>query len=364
MNINKKSVNVSLALIHLANQKGYITYEDILNHIDSANIFLDELDMICDFIISKGVIITYNNEISKSDDYIKQQKYSKSRIDYNSIYRKILKIDGSLVNYIEKLKLISPPYKGEDSLLIFYAKEGNSYARERIITMFLKTSLRIALRHYERFGHPLDESIQNASIGLLLAIDKISLNEQFQYSTYANWWIRQCINRETQGFSKVFYNFPSHIKEKISLILSIDKAYFCSKCNRYERCTHRIEHIAKKLSIDKERVDYYFNLLSTPVSLNQLKENNDLLNNNIYFWDDIIENLQRKDLKNQVFKMLSILKEKERKVLELRYGLNNDESKTLDEVGKVFGLTRERIRQIEVKAFNKLKEIYTYNEIM
>lgn len=363
MDIGEVKKNVTSTLLQLAKQKGYITYDDLLNNADAAALPIDEVERLCELIILEGVIIRDNDELVASNDVIADDstgstKYDKSHLDYNSIYKKALAIDESLAGYIEKIKMIEPPQQGEEALLIYHAKEGNQFARDRIVTMFLKVALRIAIWHHEKFGYPLDETIQDANIGLLLAVDRFPIEKNFRYSTYAPWWVRQYITRKTQGVSKTFYDIPAHLKDKLINVLKIQRKHDCPKCSSLGSCVNLMKEICDQMSIDQGMASYYLDLIRDPFSIEELveEEESQLLNDMVEASDYISETIHLLGLKEELMGVLSLLKERERTVLELRYGLIDGEQKTLEEVGMLLGVTRERIRQIEVKAFVRIRK--------
>lgn len=359
MDIGEIKRNITSGLLQLAKEKGYLTYNDILDAVDNSALPVDEVERLCELVLLEGIIIRDNdaqvekNEINVEDS-TKIKKYDKSQLNYDSIYKKILDIDNSLAWYIEKIKMIEPPQPGEEVLLIHHAKEGNQYARDRIATMFLKVALRIALWNHEKFGYPLDETIQDANIGLLLAIDKISLDKNMRYSTYAPWWVRHYITRRTQGVSILF--LPVHIKEKLILVHKIKKSHNCPNCKYSDICTKLLDRVCEQLSIDRSSASYYLYLIRDPLSIEKLVEEESLLLNDMgKFSDEIAENSYLSELKILLTRVLSLLKERERQVLELRYGLIDGKERTLEEVGILLGVTRERIRQIEAKAFQRIR---------
>jgi RNA polymerase primary sigma factor len=271
-----------------------------------------------------------------------------------------VKIDSSLAWYIEKLKEIAPPQQGEEALLIHHAKEGNIYAKERLITMFLKVALRIALWHHEKFKFPLAETIQDANIGLILALEKFPIEKNIRFSTYAPWWIRQYIVRQTQGFSNIFYSLPVHTKEKLIVILKIRSKYDyeCSECESFYNCFRLHREIMDQINCDMESAVNYLNLLQTPINIEELVTENYNLS---YVYNEsnenILENVYKNELTKQLNTAFSKLKEKECFVLNERFGLIDGEPKTLETVGTMLGVTRERVRQIESRALKRLKKL-------
>lgn len=355
MNIEEKKKQVITQLLQFSSIKGYITLDDIFTSVETASLPIDEVDRLCDHLIFKSIIIRddVKNVVDPSDKNV----YDKSQLDYNAIFRRAIKIDKSLVGYIEKLKLITPPRLGEEANLVLHSKEGNAYAHDRIITMYLKVALRLAIWHHNKYGYPLDETIQDANIGLLLALEKIDLSSGKRFSTYAPWWMRQYIGRQTQGVSRTFFQVPVHIKDKLVLVIAIKRKHDCVKCEEYRYCTFLVKEICSKLLISEDKAYYYLNTIEDPISIEDTIENDneDLFNDNCICVDSIIDKLHYEFLKNNVSEILLTLKVREREVLELRFGLLDGKQRTLEEVGTIFGLTRERIRQIESKALNRLR---------
>ncbi|MEX1029108.1 MAG: sigma-70 family RNA polymerase sigma factor [Paenibacillaceae bacterium] len=356
MNIIDIKKEVLSVLIQLARQKGYITFDDIFKSADSVTLPIDEVERLCDMVNSEGILIRDNDEIKSNLDHTEIPRYDKSQSNYSAIYKRVIAIDETLTWYVERLKLIEPPQQGEEAVLILHAKEGNQFAADRLVLMFLKVALRIALWHHDKFGYPLDETIQDANIGLLLALEKMPMDRNLRYSTYAPWWIRQYITRKTQGVSGTFYDIPAYIKDKLIVVIKIKKNHDCPQCVEREYCSNLIENICIELSLDIEMASYYLDLIRVPYSLDELvEENKEMLNDRGQASEEIIEKLRLSGLRDQLSEVLLMLKEKERSVLELRYGLHDGHQRTLEEVGLILGVTRERIRQIESKAFGKIR---------
>jgi RNA polymerase primary sigma factor len=355
MNIEEVKKQVITQLLQFSSIKGYITLNDIFTSVETASLPIDEVDRLCDILISKNVIIRddVKNEVEPLDNNV----YDKSQLDYDAIYRRAIKIDQSLMGYIEKLSVITPPRLGEEANLVLHSREGNTYAHDRIITMYLKVALRLAISHYNKYGYSLDETIQDANIGLLLALERIDLSSGKRYSSYAPWWIRQYIGRQTQGVSRTFYQFPVHIKDKLILVIAIKRKHDCVNCEEYGYCTYLVKEVCSKLEINEDKAHYYLKLLENPISIEETIENEkeDLFSDNCIYVNNILDNLHYELLKNNVSKILLTLKDREREVLELRFGLIDGQQRTLEEVGTVYGVTRERIRQIESKALNRLR---------
>lgn len=355
MNIEEIKKQVIKQLLQLSSIKGYINLDDIFTLVKTASLPIDEVDRLCEHLISNNIII--RDDVKNEGEAPDKNGYDRSQLDYDAIFRRAIKIDQSLMGYIEKLKLITPPQLGEEANLLLHSKEGNAYAHDRIITMYLKVALRIALWHHKKYGYPLDETIQDANIGLLRALEKIELSTGKRFSTYSPWWVRQYIGRQTQGVSRTFFQMPVHIKDKLVVVIDIKRKHDCVNCEEYEYCTFLVKEVCSKLVINEDKAHYYLNLLENPISIEETieNENEDLFNDNCICIHNIFDKLHYELLKNNVSKILLTLKDREREVLELRLGLIDGQQRTLEEVGKIIGVTRERIRQIESKALNRLR---------
>ncbi len=338
-------------LMQICKTQGYLTIDDIFVYVEKMSLPIDEIDRLCDDVASAGVIVL--NEaphlVRVDESTVHHQYIDKTRLDYNQIFDRVVKIDNSLADYVERLRHILPPQRREESSLIQHAKEGNSFARERLITMYLKVALRIALQFHDQYNLPLDETIQEANVGLILALEKMPLDGNTRFSTYATWWIRQNIERRTQGLSRTFYNVPVHLKLKlldvIKLKLNHRRFHYCN--DEELHCSMLVESVYEKLSIDTATTLYYLYLLDETVNIGQISEQMAGDGTILDFIDDRLE----------LEFLLSRLGEREQQVLALRYGLYDGHQRTLEEVGEQFGVTRERVRQIETKALKRMQQM-------
>lgn len=355
---------VKTRIIEFSALKGYLTVNDIIKYVESDDLPLDEFERLCDEIISAGVIIRDEDIDIEKKESKDLHLYDKSQLNYDKIYKKVIKIDGSLTWYVEKLKTIEPPQLGEEFLLIHHAKEGNEFAKARLIAMFLKVALRIALWHCEKYKLPLDETIQDANLGLILAVEKFPIERNIRFSTYAPWWIRHYIMRQTQGVSKLFHDIPAHMKEKLVTVIKVKNKHNCLACDGVTLCQHLTREIMVQMNCNIETAGEYLNLLRDPHSIQELQSQNEtLLSDNGEAAEEILKKTEKNELRKKVHNVLGMLKEKDRIVIEERFGIFNENPKTLEEVGQKFGVTRERIRQIESKTLKKLSNPKYFGEI-
>ena len=236
----------------------------------------------------------------------------------------------------------------------------NAYARNRIFEMYMKVAVRIALVHAKRYHLPLDETIQNAMMGLHVSIDKYETARQENFASYFPLWVRQFIMRDAPTLNPSVY-FPFHIKDKLFAIYDNMEDYFGDIEDRTEPGIELLQSIATELECTLVEARRLFDYLAPYESIEELSENEE---NELLFSDDGIgyENMislveRNFDIDDLQIK-LSKLTYREQEVLRLRYGIGYDHEYTLDEIGQKFCVTRERVRQIEAKALRKLRRRY------
>ena len=332
--------------------RGYVTEDNVLDAIVANNLQLDEVEYVCEYLISMGVIIR-NDATTDSDD--NEDIYDRSQIDYEKLFRDIIDNDENLTQFINELRQIQPPQHREMQNLILQAKNNNHYAKNRIVEMYLRTVVRIAFWHHKKYQIPLAEAIQDGCMGLVIALNKYEVGRQDKFSTYSPWWIRQYIIRQTSTLNPLVY-IPINLKDKLFGIYDILEHHYCNQCDSGKVCLEIVEEVSEKLICNQAEAEVYVNYLNTFESIEELMEKDECI-----FVDDgateeqIFIDYNREELKNTIAQMLKMLNSREKQVIMLRFGFNDGEKSTLEEIGNKFGLTRERIRQIEKKAFKKLR---------
>lgn len=258
---------------------------------------------------------------------------------------------------IQKTKLLTAT---EEKELAAKIDLGDKLARDRMIVSNLRLVVKISKRYLNR-GLPFLDLIEEGNMGLIKAVSRFKLSKECRFSTYATWWIRQSIERALVNQSRTI-RLPVHVSDEINKMLRVTRE-LVRNMNREPT----IKEVADSLEVDVTHVRKLMVLLKKTYSLEQpMGENSD------YFLSDTIqdtstvsqgalfENINKYDLMSKWFETLS---DNEKMILRLRFGLDDKDPQTLDTVGKIFGVTRERIRQIEAKALAKLRQFVETTEL-
>ncbi len=252
---------------------------------------------------------------------------------------------------IQKTKLLTADEERELAIRI---GEGDKAARDRMIESNLRLVVKIAKRYINR-GLPFLDLIEEGNLGLIKAVERFKISKECRFSTYATWWIRQSIERALVNQSRTI-RLPVHVSDDINKMLRVSRELM-QKLNREPA----VKEIAAGMGADQAYVRRLMQLLKKTYSIERpMGENND------YFLLDTIEDttavspsdlLENVDRYEHVLEWFNALSENEKSILTLRFGLDDTESQTLDTIGKQFGVTRERIRQIEAKTIEKLRKV-------
>ena len=240
----------------------------------------------------------------------------------------------------------------EERKLCEEISKGNKEARDKLIESNLKLVISVA-KHYQNCGLSLGALIQEGNIGLMKAVDKFDPTKGYKFSTYATWWIRQAITRAIADQARTI-RVPVHMVETINKLARVQRQ-LTQELNREPTD----DEIAKKLGITVEKVREVYKISQDPVSLETPIGEEDDSHLGDFIKDERTmgpeEYATVEMLKEALRGVLATLTEREEKVLRLRFGLDDGQCRTLEEVGQIFGVTRERIRQIEAKALRKLR---------
>lgn len=297
-----------------------------------------------DLIVDKDFDGVSDDELKKEDDI------EMDKIDLS--LPKGISIDDPVRMYLKEIGKI-PLLKPHEE--IEYAKrmlEGDEIAKQRLVEANLRLVVSIAKRYVGR-GMLFLDLIQEGNLGLIKAVEKFDYERGFKFSTYATWWIRQAITRAIADQARTI-RIPVHMVETINKLIRVSRQLL-QELGR----DPKPEEIAKEMDMSEEKVREIMKIAQDPVSLETpIGEEEDSHLGDFIPDEDALapaEAAAYSLLKDQIEEVLGSLNEREQKVLKLRFGLDDGRARTLEEVGKEFDVTRERIRQIEAKALRKLR---------
>lgn len=275
--------------------------------------------------------------------------------------------DDTLNNYIRKISKIRVLSAEEEKETARLAKEADKdislAAKQKLVQANLKLVVNIARKTVQVSNLPMIDLIQEGNLGLMVAIEKFDYKLGYRFSTYAAWWIKQAIFKAISEQSHCV-KVPVYIQETLSKFSKV-KATLEQKYNTQVKN----EDVAKEMNISPDKIDAFLNAYTKSVSLDAQYELN---SGSEVTLSDILEdakasayaNAEYEDLKKDIEYVVSTLKEREQAVVKMRFGLGEWSRKTLEEIGKIYGVTKECIRQTENRAIRKLKEFNDVNNIL
>jgi RNA polymerase primary sigma factor len=328
-------------------KRGFVTYDEILKvfpDIEHNILFLDEL---YEKLSITGVDVLEGGNLLDLDEIKKEVKPSYGRESAPSY--------DSIQMYLKEIGQYPLIYASEEKELARRIEKGDKEAKNLLARANLRLVVSIAKKYVGRSSDlTLLDLIQEGNLGLFKAVEKFDWTKGYKFSTYATWWIRQSITRALADQSRTI-RIPVHMVETISKYKQV-----------YRRLSQDLgreplaEEIATEMGVDVEKIHVIENISQDTVSLEQpIGDDEEKSTRGEFIADDKIlrpdQDASRRILSDQVKEVLSDLSPKERKILEMRYGLIDGVQHTLEEVGSEFGVTRERIRQIEAKVHDKLR---------
>ena len=332
-------------LMELGKQKGKLTTQEINDALEVLDFDVEQVDKLYD------TLEAYNIEIV--EDMPTESTLPEKEEDLEvALYAEGINIDDPVKVYLKEIGRVPLLSADEEVQLAVRMAEGDSAARRRLSEANLRLVVSIAKRYVGR-GMQFLDLIQEGNLGLIKAVEKFDHTKGFKFSTYATWWIRQAITRAIADQARTI-RIPVHMVETINKVKKVNSMLLHQ--NGHEPSS---EQIAQELDMPVDKVREIMRVAQEPVSLETPigEEEDSHLGDFIPDEDapapsDVASHTL---LKEQVGEVLSTLTPREEKVLKLRFGLEDGRSRTLEEVGKEFNVTRERIRQIEAKALRKLR---------
>ena len=322
-------------------KKSVLEYKEVMDHLADLDLDPDRIDRIYEYLETQGIDILGNldaeEEVEKDLDLTLPEG-----ININDPVRMYLKEIG-------KVPLLSAE---EEVELAQRMENGDEAAKKKLAEANLRLVVSIAKRYVGR-GMLFLDLIQEGNLGLIKAVEKFDYHKGYKFSTYATWWIRQAITRAIADQARTI-RIPVHMVETINKLIRISRQLL-QELGREPTA----EELAVEMQMPEEKVREIMKIAQEPVSLETpIGEEEDSHLGDFIPDDDIpapAEAAAFTLLKEQLIEVLDTLTEREEKVLRLRFGLDDGRARTLEEVGKEFNVTRERIRQIEAKALRKLR---------
>ncbi|MFR6448670.1 MAG: RNA polymerase sigma factor RpoD [Peptoniphilus grossensis] len=344
---NKDSIeSITEQLLKDGKKDGNLSYDEIGDAFEKFQIDSDDIDELYKTFEKEGINLVDKKDL-KDDD---EEEVDVSKEDLS--VPKGVTVDDPVRMYLKEIGKISLLTAEEEVEIAKRMEAGDESAKKELAEANLRLVVSIAKRYVGR-GMSFLDLIQEGNLGLMKAVDKFDYTKGFKFSTYATWWIRQAITRAIADQARTI-RIPVHMVETINKLVRVQRQ-LVQDLGR----DPLPEEIAAEMNLDVERVREIQKIAQEPVSLETpIGEEEDSHLGDFIPDDEILSPQDAATftlLKEQLNSVLETLTEREKKVLTLRFGLDDGRARTLEEVGKEFDVTRERIRQIEAKALRKLR---------
>ncbi len=349
---NEKKTDVS-DLIEKGKSKGSLTNNDILEAIDFADYDIDQIEKLYETLENNGIEVTSYINPAEFEDLEEDLDQIDSPEEMDKVLtQEGLSIDDPVRMYLKEIGKVPLLDADRELLLAQRMAEGDEVAKQQLVEANLRLVVSIAKRYVGKGMFFLD-LIQEGNLGLMKAVEKFDYAKGYKFSTYATWWIRQAITRAIADQARTI-RIPVHMVETIHKVSRVSRQLLQE---RGKEAT--AEEIADVIGMNADKVREIMKIAQDPVSLETpIGEEEDSHLGDFIPDDDSPAPADAASyalLREQLCEVLHTLTPREEHVLKLRFGLDDGRSRTLEEVGKEFNITRERIRQIEAKALRKLR---------
>ncbi len=333
-------------LVNRGKKEGELTYEEIMDALEDIDLDSEDIEKIYD-IFSEMNIEIVNSKLEEDEE---DEDDPNKGLDLS--VPKSASIDDPVRMYLKEIGKVDLLTADEEVELAKRMEQGDEWAKQQLVEANLRLVVSIAKKYVGR-GMLFLDLIQEGNMGLMKAVEKFDYTKGYKFSTYATWWIRQAITRSIADQARTI-RVPVHMVETINKLIRVSRQLLQEKGRE-----PKAEEIGEEMDISAEKVREIMKIAQEPVSLETpIGEEEDS------HLGDFIEDEDSPApasaasyilLKEQLDGVLDTLTDREKRVLELRFGIEDGRPRTLEEVGKEFGVTRERIRQIEAKALRKLR---------
>jgi RNA polymerase primary sigma factor len=338
-------------LVTEGQEKGFLTYDEIANSLEEVELTKEQIEDFYTYLIDHSI------ELMEGEQHKHPPHEQPALAEEEKVPKLDLTVEPSLDSlrlYLREIGKVNLLTADQEVYLAKRIERGDMVAKTQMIEANLRLVVSIAKSYLGR-GLSFLDLIQEGSLGLIRAVEKFDYRKGYKFSTYATWWIRQAVTRAIADKARTI-RIPVHMVEKLNKVVHIERQ-LVQRLGREPKP----EEIADELEMTTEEVREILRMAQLPVSLEKPIGEEEESSLGDFVQDEAAESpydtaqlsLRREDIENA----LSSLPDRERKVIELRFGLKGEQPCTLEEVGRAFGVTRERIRQIENNTLKKLESL-------
>ena len=351
----KKSFNVDIDLIYKdlferGKKSGKLSFQEVAIVVNELDFNSEQVSKLCEELEQQNIKLV--NDVDGDIESELLPNFDLNLSDKKLDYASSVNLNDTVKLYLKEIGKYPLLSAAQEVELAKKMSDGNARAKSKLTEANLRLVVSIAKRYLGR-GLPFLDLIQEGNLGLMKAVDKFDYQKGFKFSTYATWWIRQAITRAIADQARII-RFPVHMVEIINKLKKVANQLLHKNGHNA-----KAEEIAAVLNMPEQKVEEILRISQEPVSLETpVGEEDDshlsdfIPNDEVSAPADVASHML---LKEHLIDVLETLSKREEKVLRLRFGLEDGRSRTLEEVGKEFDVTRERIRQIEAKALRKLR---------